>query len=117
MAIDDKIKDEKLQFDFKREGAKISALLSGKIDKQEYLIVEGISTSNRRQIIEQAKFPYFPLGKALQKQSEKQVDALNSLKASNKTDELKQIVGIFPKYLLNDLIINKLKKSLNCKIY
>ena len=33
MATDDKIKDEKLQFDFKREGAKISALLSSKIDK------------------------------------------------------------------------------------
>ena len=33
MTIDDKIRDEKLQHDTNREAAKISALLSGKIDK------------------------------------------------------------------------------------
>ena len=33
MTIDDKIRDEKLQYDIKREGTKISALSSGKIDK------------------------------------------------------------------------------------
>ena len=33
MTIDDKIKDEKLQYDIKRKAAKISALLLGKIDK------------------------------------------------------------------------------------
>ena len=37
MTIEDKIKDEKLQYDFNREAAKISALSSGKIDKNEYL--------------------------------------------------------------------------------
>ena len=37
MAIDDKIKDEKLQCDINREATKISALSSGKIDKYEYL--------------------------------------------------------------------------------
>ena len=31
MTIDDKIKDEKLQYDINREAAKISALLTGKI--------------------------------------------------------------------------------------
>ena len=31
MTIDDKIKDEKLQYDINRESAKISVLLSGKI--------------------------------------------------------------------------------------
>ena len=36
MASDDMIWDEKLQFDFNREAAKISALSSGKIDKNEY---------------------------------------------------------------------------------
>ena len=36
MTIDDKIRDEKLQFDINREAAKISALSSGKI-KYEYL--------------------------------------------------------------------------------
>ena len=37
MAIDDQIKDEKLQYDINREDFKISALSSGKIDKYEYL--------------------------------------------------------------------------------
>ena len=32
MTIDDKIRDEKLQYDINREAAKISALSSGKID-------------------------------------------------------------------------------------
>ena len=35
MAIEDQIKDEKLQYDINREAAKISALLSGKINKYE----------------------------------------------------------------------------------
>ena len=35
MKIDDKIRHEKLQYDINREGAKISALSSGKIDKYE----------------------------------------------------------------------------------
>ena len=33
MAIGDKIRDEKLQYDINREEAKISVLSSGKIDK------------------------------------------------------------------------------------
>ena len=37
MIIDDKIKDEKQQYDIDREAAKISALSPGKIDKSEYL--------------------------------------------------------------------------------
>ena len=40
MVIDDKIRDEKLQHDINREAAKISALLSGNIDKYEYLTGE-----------------------------------------------------------------------------
>ena len=53
--------------------------------------------SNWRQIVEQAKFTYSPLGRALEKQTEKQVGALRTLDLSNKKDELKQIEGIFPK--------------------
>ena len=56
MTIDDKIRDEKLQYDINREAAKISALSSGKIDKYEYLTGEKILPYNKRQIIEQAKF-------------------------------------------------------------
>ena len=74
MTIDDKIRDQKLQYDINREVAKISALSSGKIDKCEYLTAEEILPSNQRQIIEQAKFAYSPLGKTFEKQTEKQID-------------------------------------------
>ena len=68
MTIEDQIKDEKLQYDINREAAKVSALSSGKIDKYEYLAGEEILPSNQQQIIQQAKFNYSPLGKALEKQ-------------------------------------------------
>ena len=91
MTIEDQIKDEKLQYDINREAAKISALSSGKIDKYEYLTGEEILPSNQQQIIQQAKFTYSPLGKALEKQiktindqGEKQVVALESLNDSDK---------------------------------
>ena len=51
MTIDDKIRDEKLQYDINREAAKISALSSGKIDKYEYLRGEEILPSNWSQIL------------------------------------------------------------------
>ena len=47
MTIDDKIKDEKLQYDINGEAAKISALSSGKIDKYEYLTGEKILPSDQ----------------------------------------------------------------------
>ena len=37
MITNDKIRDEKLQYDIRRRAAKMSALSSGKIDKYEYL--------------------------------------------------------------------------------
>ena len=46
MTIDDKIKDEKLQYDIKREVAIISVLFSGKADKNEYLTGEEILPSD-----------------------------------------------------------------------
>ena len=52
MAIDDKIRDEKLQYDIKIEQAKISPLSSGIIDRYECLPGEEILPSNRKQIIE-----------------------------------------------------------------
>ena len=42
MTIDDEIRDEKVQYYITREAAKIPALLSGKIDKYEYLTGEEI---------------------------------------------------------------------------
>ena len=45
MTIEDQIRDEKLQYDIKREASKISALSSCKIDKYEYLTSEEILLS------------------------------------------------------------------------
>ena len=105
MTIDDKIRDEKLQYHINREAAKISALSSGKIDKYEYLTGEEILPFNRRKIIEQAKPAYSPLSEAFE--TEKQVGAIKSLDSSKK---LKRIEGIFPQNLMNDLIRAKLKE-------
>ena len=68
MITDDQIWDEKLQYDINREAAKTLALLSGKIDKYEYLTDKEILSSNQQQIIEHAKFTYFHLEKAFEKQ-------------------------------------------------
>ena len=99
MTIDDKIRDEKLQHDINIEAAKISALLSGKIRKYEYLTGKDILPSNKQQIIEQAKFTYFPLVKAFEKQiktiedqGEKQVKALNTLKSDNKKLTIEDVI-------------------------
>ena len=90
MTIEDQIKDEKLQYDINREAAKISALSSGKLDKYEYLTGEEILPSNQQQIIQQAKFNYSPLGKAIEKQiktikdqGEKQVKAIQDKQIVN----------------------------------
>ena len=68
MIIDDQIRGEKLQYDINREAAEILPLSSNKIDKYEYLTGEDILPSNQKQIIEQAKFAYSPLGKAFEKE-------------------------------------------------
>ena len=68
MTTDDQIEDEKLQYDINREAAKISVILSGKNEKYEYLTGEETLSSNQKQIREQAKFTYFPLEKAFEKQ-------------------------------------------------
>ena len=46
MTIDDQIRDEKLQYDIKREAAKISALSSNKFNKYKYLTGKKILPSN-----------------------------------------------------------------------
>ena len=68
MTTDDRIGAKKLQYHINREAAKISALPSNKIGKYEYLTEEEILLSNQKQITEQAKFTYSPLGKAFEKQ-------------------------------------------------
>ena len=115
MTIDDQAKDEKLQYDINREAAKISALPSSKINKYEYLTREEILPSNQKQIIEQAKFTYSPLGKAFEKltktiedQGQKQVDAFKSLESSDK--QLQSIKDFISKERLNLEIIDEIEK-------
>ena len=118
MTINEKIRDEKLQYDINREAVKIS---SGKIPKQEYLTGEDILPSNHQQIIEQAKLNYSPLGKAFDKQiktiedqGKKQLDALNTLKSNNnKKLEIKNENTIPKSTFANDEAkeeFNKIKK-------
>ena len=58
MTIDDKISDQKLQYDVAKEASKTSASLSGKIYKYEYLPSEEILPSDQRRVIKQTKFIY-----------------------------------------------------------
>ena len=71
-------------YNINREAAKISALLSDKNCKFEYLTGEDILPGNQQEIIEQTKFTHSPLRKALGKQiktikdqGEKQIKAIH----------------------------------------
>ena len=117
MTINDQIRNEKLQYDLNREAAKISALPSGKIHKYKYLTGEDILPSNQPQINEQAKSSYFPLGKAFEKQiktiknqGEKQIDALENLKDTNK-----QVVNINDDY--EDKLLHSKEREIFRNIY
>ena len=114
MIIDDKIKDQKLQYNINREAAKISALSSGKTDKYEYLTGKEILPSDQSRIIEQAKFTYSPLGNVLEKhikttedQGIKQVEALKALKQEQNKEDIKSVEGIFPKEMRTSEIMNE----------
>ena len=113
MTIDDQIRDEELQYDINREVAKISVLSSGKMDQYEYLSGEEVS-SNQKEIIEQAKFFYSPLGKAFEKQikttgdqGEKQIKAIQNqgkvktIKKCTYDDEDGPLISKQKKYLKN----------------
>ena len=74
-------------YDINRETSKILALSSNELRKFEYLTGQEILPSNQKQVIEQAKFSYSPLGKAFEKQiktikdqGKKEVKALENLK-------------------------------------
>ena len=129
MTIEDQIKDEKLQYHINREAAKISALSSGKIDKYEYLTGEEILPSNQQQIIQQVKFTYSPLGKALEKQiktiedqGKKQVKAIQENKQLvniNKDDDYKdKLLHSKEREIFKDIYNKRLDKieELNDKI-
>ena len=111
MTIDDKIRDEKRQHDINREVGKLSPLSSDKIEKYKYLTGEKILPFDQSRMIEQAKFTYSPLVKALAKQIKKQTDSLQFLNLSNKIDELTQIEKIvFPE---NQILLFEVKSVLS----
>ena len=67
MTINDKIRDEKLQYDINKGSTQIAALSYGKTDKYEYLTSEKILPSDKGRMIEQARFSYFFFRKCLRK--------------------------------------------------
>ena len=80
--LDEKIKANKAQHDLDREAAKISALLSGELEKYEYLT--GKDLGYKPDVIQKAKFEYSPLGKVFNKR----------LDESNKKGLLKRLKNI-----------------------
>ena len=117
MIIEDKIKDEKLQYDINKEAAKISASSSGKIDKYEYLTGEEILPSNQQQVIQQAKFTYSPLGKAFGKQiktiedqGKKQVKAIQDKQIINKDDYKDKLLVSKEREIFKDIYNKRLDK-------
>ena len=114
MTIADNTRDEKLQYSINREVAKISALSSGEIDKYEFLTIEEMFPSEQSRIIEQVKFAYSPLDKALEKlktiedQGIRQVEALKALKTEG-NQELESVEGVF----LNKIRTNEIKNEID----
>ena len=87
-----------------------------KLISMNILQVKKMLPSNQKQITEQAKFTYSPLGKAFKKQTktikgqgERQVDALKPLESSDK--QLSSVKDFISKEKLNPEIINELKRT------
>ena len=83
-----------------------------------YLTGEEILPSNQKQIIEQAKFTYSPLGKTFEKQiktiedqGEKQIDALKDLKPEQQTKPIEDKSNNQPKakIIFNELLMKEKK--------
>ena len=66
MKLDDKIRDEKLQYDINRKVRTYASLL-GKIDKYKYLIGEEILSTQKYRRTKDAKCSYSMLGIAFEK--------------------------------------------------
>ena len=63
--LNDKFKANKAQYDLDREAAKISALSSSEFKKYEYLTGEDLGY--KPDVVQKAKFEYYPLGKVFNK--------------------------------------------------
>ena len=87
--LDDKIRQNKADFNLNRKNAEISALSSGELDKYEYLT--GQDLGYRPDLVQKTKFEYSPLGQVFNKgldKNGKQEGLLRKIKnIENKTDE------------------------------
>ena len=63
--LDDKVRANKAQYDLDIQGAKISALSSGELEKYEYLTGENLGY--KPYVVQKAKFEYSPLGQVFNK--------------------------------------------------
>ena len=72
--FDDKIKVNKDQYDLDREAAKTSVLLSGELEKYEYLT--GRDLGYKPKVLEKVKFQYSPLGEALKNNAKTKTDKI-----------------------------------------
>lgn len=107
MTINDKIRDEKLQYGFNR-AANISALSSGKIGKYEYMTGKETLPPQQHKRIIATKFTYSALEKRFGKQRKtisgcgtKEAEALKFRSLANKTNKLKWAEDVFPQSQLN----------------
>ena len=110
--LDNKIRQNKADYDLYRKNAKISALSSGRLDKYEYLTGEDLGY--RPDPVQKAKFEYSPLGQVFNKgldSNERQEGLLNRLKnIEDKTDnQLRAIEGQKDNQL--DLVENQKTKQ------
>ena len=94
MTIDDRIRDEKLQYDINREVANISASSSGKTDQYEYLTAEQRKklSSDQRKFFAKTKFAYSNLGKAFEKQT-KTIESPGEKQIKTIEDNKKQLAN------------------------
>ena len=97
-----------------------------KYDKYEYLRAEEILPPSQKRVIEQAKFTYFPLGKAFENQikrirdqGEKQIKALEVhgkqlIKSSSAKESLLKEKEIFEELANKQMVeIQKVRKQIN----
>ena len=75
--LDGKIVQNEAQYDLDKKTAEISALSSNNLEKYEYLTGEDLGL--KPSTVEQAKFEYSPLGKAFNKELEKEEDKKEEL--------------------------------------
>ena len=112
MAIYDKIRYEKLQYNINRETAKISPLSSGKIDKYEDLTGERILPYDQSRVIEQVFI--FSFRKSFWKTIKNNWRAKKKTSWSfksfryRKNQKLNSIEGLFLKEMRNDETKNKI---------